>query len=124
MTRRHRLTLAAVSLTALLASACASTTINRILADPARYRNRDVTVSGAVVDSFGLANRGAYRIDDRTGQLWVVSTQGVPRTGARVTVKGTIRDFFDLGNLGGRIDLPPAIKSGLVMLESSHRARN
>ena len=108
MARGSRLTLVVVSLAALLSTACA-TKVNDILADPSRYRNRDVTVSGSVVDSFSIANRGAYRIDDRSGQLWVVSSSGVPRTGARVTVKGTIRDAFDLGNLGERINLPPAL---------------
>jgi hypothetical protein len=106
-----------------LSAACASTSINKILADPSRYRNDDVTVSGSVVDSFSVADRGAYRIEDSSGQLWVVSSKGVPRTGARVSVTGTIRDVYDLGNLGGRVNLPSAVTSGLVMVESSHRAK-
>lgn len=108
---------------ACLSTACASTSINRILSDPSRYRNDEVTISGSVTESVSIVDRGAYRIDDRSGQLWVVSTQGVPRKGARVTVKGTIRDAFDLGNLGGRLNLPPALASGLVLVENSHRAR-
>jgi hypothetical protein len=106
---------------ALVSAACASMTINRVLADPSRYRNREVRLSGAVVDSYSLANRGAYRIDDDTGQLWVVSDRGTPRKGARVTVKGTIREGFNLGSLGDR--LPAGIGSGLVLMESSHKAR-
>ena len=107
---------------ALLTPACA-TSINKVLADPSRYRNREVTVSGSVSDSISVADRGAYRIGDGTGQLWVVSSRGVPRTGAHVSVKGTIRDAFDLGNVGERLNLPPGLKSGLVMIESSHRAK-
>ena len=107
--------------TAVASSACASKTINHVLADPSRYRNREVKLSGSVVDSYSLAGRGAYRIDDRTGQLWVVSTTGTPRTGARVTVKGTIREGFNLGTLGDR--LPAALGSGLVLMESSHKAQ-
>lgn len=91
---------------ALVSAACASMTINQVLADPSRYRNREVQLSGAVVDSYSLANRGAYRIDDETGQLWVVSDKGTPRKGARVTVKGTIREGFNLGSLGDQIKLP------------------
>jgi hypothetical protein len=107
---------------ALLSAACASTTINQVLADPSRYRNREVQLSGAVVDSYSLANQGAYRIDDNTGQLWVVSNKGAPRKGARVTVKGTIREGFNLGSLGDQIKLP-GIGVGLVLLESSHTAK-
>lgn len=104
---------------ALASAACASMTINRVLADPSRYRDREVQLSGAVVDSYSVASRGAYRLDDDTGQLWVVSDRGTPRTGARVTVKGTIREGFNLGSLGDRINLP----GGLVLMESSHKAR-
>ena len=109
---------------ALVSSACASMTVNQIIADPSRYRNREVRVSGSVVDSYSLADRGAYRIDDGTGQLWVVSGTGVPRRSARVTVKGTVREGFNLGSLGGRINLPPGVEAGLVLMESSHKAQN
>ena len=54
---------------ALASAACASMTINRVLADPSRYRDREVQLSGAVVDSYSVASRGAYRLDDDTGQL-------------------------------------------------------
>jgi len=115
--------LAVLAVAAMVSAACAAKSVNQILADPGRYRDREVTVSGAVVDSFSFANRGVYRIDDSTGALWVVSDKGVPRKGARVTVKGTIREGFNLGSLGDRITLPPGVGSGLVMVESSHKAR-
>jgi hypothetical protein len=115
---------AALSVSALASAACASRTVNQVLADPSRYRDREVQLSGAVVDSYSFVNRGAYRIDDGTGQLWVVSDKGVPRTSARVTVKGTIREGFNLGSLGDRIKLPQGIGSGLVLMESSHKAKN
>lgn len=107
---------------ALASAACASMTINQVLADPSRYRNRQVQLSGAVVDSYSLAERGVYRIDDDTGQLWVVSDRGTPRKGARVTVKGTIREGFNLGSLGDQIKLP-GVGAGLVLMESSHEAK-
>ena len=116
--------LAVLSVGALASAACASRTVNQIIADPSRYRDREVRVSGAVVDSYSFVNRGAYRIDDGTGQLWVVSDTGVPRISARVTVKGRIREGFNLGSLGDRINLPPSIGSGLVLMESSHKANN
>jgi len=107
---------------ALALAGCAARTVNQVLADPSRYRDREVKLSGAVVDSFSFINRGAYRIDDGTGQLWVVSDKGVPRISARVTVKGRVREGFNLGSLGDRINLPRGIGSGLVLMESSHKA--
>src|SRR5262249_1118148 len=119
---RHVVGLAVISTGTLASSACAAHTINQILANPSRYRDRDVRVSGSVVDSYSLVDRGVYKIDDRSGQLWVVSDRGVPRKGAHVTVKGTIREGFNLGSLGKRAILPPALESGLIMMESSHKA--
>jgi hypothetical protein len=122
--RHHLVGLAVILASSILSSACAATTINQILADPSRYRNRDVRVSGSVVDSYSFANRGVYKINDESGQLWVMSDRGVPRKGARVVVKGTIRDGFSLGSFGDRVKLPPAIGSGLLIMESSHKARD
>ena len=116
--------LAMLALGALVSGGCAVRSVNQILADPSRYQGREVRVSGSVVDSYSFASRGAYRIDDQSGQLWVVSDRGVPRTGARVTVTGTIRNGFDLGSLGDRVNLPAGLGSGLVMVESSHKARD
>jgi hypothetical protein len=107
---------------AVTAAACA-TTINHVLADPSRYRNKEVKISGRVEDSFSIVDRGAYRIVDKTGEMWVVSDRGVPRVGASVVVHGTIREGFNLGVFGGRIKLPGGVSSGLVLVESSHRAK-
>ena len=112
----------AIALGAVTSSACAPKSINQILVDPSRYQNREVRVSGSVAESYSFAGRGAYRIDDQSGQLWVISERGVPRKGARVIVKGRIRDGFNFGMLGDRINLPAGLGSGLVLMESSHRA--
>ena len=100
---------------------CERKSINEIMADPQRYAHREVGVVGKVVRSVSVLGKGAYEVDDGTGKLWVVSDKGVPREGARVGVKGKIRDGF---NLGGLIKLPEVVRSGLVMIESEHKARN
>jgi hypothetical protein len=123
-TRVRSVALMILALGAVTSAACGARSVNQILADPSRYRNREVRVSGSVVQSYSFASRGAYRIDDESGQLWVVSDRGVPRQGARVTVKGTIREGFNLGSLGDRINLPAGLGSGLVLMESSHKARD
>jgi len=112
-----------VALTAFGATGCATRTINQLLADPGRYRNREVKLAGSVVDSYSLVGNGAYQLDDTTGRLWIVSNSGVPRKGARVSVKGTVREGFNLGGLGERLKLPPAVAAGVVLMESSHKAR-
>ena len=103
-----------------MAASCATKTVNHILADPGRYRDRQVTISGYVADSYGIGSRGAYVLEDRTGSIVVVSDNGVPRRGARVKVRGRVRESFNLGALGSR--LPRGLAAGLVLVESSHRA--
>ena len=105
---------------ALFLAACEQKTINQIMAEPHRYANHEVGITGKVVRSVSVLGRGAYEVDDGTGRLWVVSERGVPRSGARIAVKGKIKDGFDLGSI---VKLPNPIRSGLVMIESAHRAR-
>lgn len=108
----------------VFSGACAAKrTVNELLSDPARYRDDTVQLSGEVVDSYSVANRGAYQIDDGTGRLWVVSDEGVPRKSARVTVKGTVREGFNFGSLLDLLKLPPGIAAGMVLVESSHKAQ-
>jgi hypothetical protein len=120
----RRLGLAAAVLSGLLAGGCARTTINRILAEPNRYRQREVTLKGDVTRSVSLLGRGAYKLDDGTGTIVIVSDSGVPRQGARVKARGRIVDVADVGNI---VRLPPEIGrelgSGLAMIEREHRAR-
>ena len=114
--------LVVVVLLALAMVGCEQKTINQIKADPGRYANKEVGVTGTVVRSYSALGKGLYEIEDGTGRLWVVSDKGVPREGAKVAVKGTIRDAYNFGSFGSVFKLPEAISSGLVMIESSHKA--
>ena len=99
----------------LLFTACPSqTTISKINADPARYRDKDVAIVGTVRDSYGALGQGAYEIDDGTGRIWVVTRRGVPSRGARVGVKGHVHTGF---NFGGR-------NYGTVLEETDRRSKD
>jgi hypothetical protein len=99
---------------------CRETTINKLLAEPNRYHDEEVGLSGQVIKSASVLGTGAYQLDDGTGTIWVVSKEGVPRQGARVVVKGKVKDVVDVG---GIITLPREVGSGLVLVETEHRAR-
>src|SRR5262245_70985 len=121
MTRTAR-----VGLTALLCVAaigCGPKRINQLLADPSRYRDQTITVRGTVVQSASVAGRGIYRLADGDQSLWVVTTSGAPRQGARVDVTGRLQDKYDLSAFSSVLNLPASLQSGLVLIASSHRAR-
>ena len=90
-----------LALTAFL-TGCGSTRIGRILAEPSRYQNRNVTVEGRVTTAFG-ANLpgvnlpGLYQVEDGSGKIYVVSTRGVPTKDARVRVRGKVTPGLSLG---------------------------
>ena len=118
-----RMPLAGILLLAagLTSVGCARTTISRILAEPQRYTQRqDVRLDGDVVESMSFLGHGAYKLDDGTGTIWVISNHGVPRRGARVKVHGRIRDVVDVSTV---MRLPEQIGSGLVMTDAYHRGR-
>lgn len=85
-----RLTLSALLLSGLFVAGCGSTRIARILDDPARYHNRNVTVEGRVTQSIGAFIAGVYTVEDESGKIYVLSNRGVPSRGARVKVTGTV----------------------------------
>lgn len=123
---RKQLVLGIVVGLALAVSGCATKTVNDVMADPSRYADRNITLKGAVVESYSVAGNGFYRLEDPTGKLWIFSNRGVPRRGAYVQVKGKVKDGFDLTSVTDFLSLPEPIRerieSGLLLIESSHKA--
>jgi hypothetical protein len=120
----RRLGIGLILVLTALAAGCAAKSINQVLADPGRYRNDTITVRGTVAESASVLGRGAYRITDGDQGLWVVTNGGAPRKGARVNVTGRLQEGYDLGALGGILKLPGSLQSGVVLIESSHKARD
>jgi len=95
MMARKLTTIALVLITGLALVACERVKIGDINADPGRFLNKEVGITGTVTQSIGALGRGVYQIDDGTGRLWVVATEGgVPSKGAKVGVKGHITQSF------------------------------
>ena len=100
-------------LSAVVLAGCGSIKIGRITADPSRYRNQTVHVSGTVTTSVGLLNTGGYQLDDGTGKIYVISRSGVPSKGSRVAVTGTVMPGAEV--LGQSI--------GTAIREESHKVK-
>ena len=89
---------AAIAGLALFATGCPQrTSIADINGNPGKYQDKEVVVAGVVKDSYGVSipgtnlGGGAYKIDDGTGSIWILVTDGnVPQRGAEVGVKGTL----------------------------------
>ena len=98
--------LAGLGLAAGLLAGCNEHTdkLSDIDSNPSAYLNKDVTVAGEVTQVYelplGIANIAAYRLNDGTGQAWVLSRAGAPREGDKVGLKGTVRPE---GRIGGEV---------------------
>ena len=99
MLRRSIGATALIALAALGFYGCTSTTsIKTLLDDPSRYDKKVVRIAGDVEEAIGLLGYGAYRVNDGTGSLLVVTKEGgAPRTGAKIGVEGTFRSAFTVG---------------------------
>jgi hypothetical protein len=71
--------------------------IAEIERNPGRYQDKEVVIAGTVRDSYGVSipgtniGGGAYKVDDGTGSIWVLVTDGsVPSRGSEVGVKGRV----------------------------------
>jgi hypothetical protein len=115
--------LTAVLAAALLTAACPQrTSIGDIENNPTRYYDKTVAVAGTVENSYGVSlpailtgrrnsGGGMYKIDDGTGEIWVVTERGVPQKGAQLGVKGKVQNGV---TINGR-------NYGLVIIEDDRR---
>jgi hypothetical protein len=84
--------------TLMLAACPTRTSIERINRDPGHFVGKEVAIAGRVTTSYGALGTGVFEVDDGTGRMWVYSQNyGVPATGAKVAVRGTLQQGFSLG---------------------------
>ncbi len=112
MQRKFRFPFAFVlvgTLLALFAAGCNSHTdkISDLLNNPSGFAGKDVTVAGEVtkvyelplgLSNLGISNLAAYRVNDGTGQVWVVSHAGSPVVGDKVGLKGRVQPEGRIGS--------------------------
>ena len=92
-----RLLASAVLLLAGCTPPAAELTVADILADPARYEEQTVELSGEVTDAMGLFSVGLYSLDDGTGEIRVTTASGLPATGTKLTVRGSVLSGVTIG---------------------------
>jgi hypothetical protein len=90
-----------MALLIFLAAACegiGTTPIGNILDKPRDYTDKKVTVSGEVTEIFSLFVIKYFVVQDKTGQIAIVSDKPLPRKGTTARVTGTVREAFSIGD--------------------------
>ena len=103
MKRIYFIIIAGFILTMILSiSGCTKTTkTGDITANSAQYNAKTVNISGYVGDTIwnALTSRGAYQVNDGSGNIWVVTSKEPPVKGVKVSVTGTVSPAFTLGDM-------------------------
>jgi hypothetical protein len=96
--RRHRRFLALALTFAATACRMGQPSVRDILANPAAFEDRTVTISGTVTESVNVLVLKYYQVDDGTGHIVVVTHKAVPPRGAKVEVTGKVQQAFAIGD--------------------------
>ena len=91
----------AMALLVFIAAACeriGTTSIGNILDKPRDYADKKVTISGEVTEIFSLFVIKYFVVQDKTGQIAIVSNKPLPRKNTIVRVTGTVREAFSIGD--------------------------
>lgn len=72
--------------------------IGDILGNPREYAGKNVTVSGQVTEVFSLIAFKYFMLRDNTGEITVVTSRTLPAVGQKLTVRGTVKEAFAIGN--------------------------
>ena len=89
-------------------------TIAQVVASPDDYNGQSVTVVGTVEVALPVGSESGFDLRDGAAKLIVISRQGPPTVGARLTVSGKLRAAHE----GGEPDIE-ANKLPPVLFESS-----
>jgi len=84
----------------IAAAACEgvfATPIKRIVESPRDYDGKTVTISGEVKEVFSLIVFKYFIVEDRTGEIAVITSRPLPKKGAKIRVRGKVSAAFSLG---------------------------
>jgi hypothetical protein len=85
----------------LASTACSpksgSIPIGDVTADPGRYGKKTIELEGEVTDAFGLLSLGVFTLSDSTGEISVLTSEGLPAVGARLKVRGEVLSGITVG---------------------------
>jgi hypothetical protein len=87
-----------VSLVFIGCNSIFTTPIYKIIENPRNYNGKAVTISGEVVEIFSLFVIKYFIVKDKTGEIVVVTERPLPKKGANIKVKGTVKEAFSIGD--------------------------
>lgn len=75
-----------------------STPIKAILENPRMYEGKTLAISGEVIDRMSLVFLKYFKLQDKTGEIVVITKKALPGMGSKVRLKGRVEEAFVIGN--------------------------
>ena len=97
---------------ALVSCGIVATKIGDIVGHPRDYVDKEVTISGEVVETFSLFIVKYFIVRDNSGEISVVTEKPLPVKGEKIKVKGIVKETFSFGT-----------KTALVLVEASEKSK-
>jgi hypothetical protein len=76
-----------------------ATPIDDILSNPGKYQGKVLSISGEVKDRMSIFGLKYYTLQDKTGEIRVVTEKALPAVGIKIRVKGNVEEAFSLGDM-------------------------
>ncbi len=96
----------------LVTTACGqrevSLQIGEVVADPGRYGEMVLELEGEASGGMGLLSIGIYTLSDSTGEITVLTSQGLPADGTHLTVRGSVMSGVTIGGTHYGVSLQEA----------------
>lgn len=97
---------------ALFSCSLGSTKIGDIIGHPRDYADKEVTISGEVIETFSLFIVKYFVVRDNSGEISVVTERPLPAKGEKIKVKGTVKETFSFGT-----------KTAIVLVETTEKSK-
>lgn len=84
-----------------LLTACDSITttpIKDILDNPRQFSGKELQIKGQVVDIFSLFVVKYFMVQDKTGEIVVITYKPLPKKGETIKVKGKVEEAFSIAD--------------------------
>ncbi|MBI2884220.1 MAG: hypothetical protein HYY11_10025 [Candidatus Methylomirabilis oxyfera] len=75
-----------------------TTPIKNILENPRQFSGKELQIKGQVVDIFSLIVVKYFVIQDKTGEITVVTHRPLPKKGETIKVKGKVEEAFSIAD--------------------------
>ena len=75
-----------------------SVPIKALVDNPRNYEGKSLTISGKVVDRVSLVFLKYFRLQDKSGEIIVITSRTLPALGSMVRIKGKVVEAFTIGN--------------------------